>query len=381
MFLKKILFIIGGMIAILALNINAVLATPTQSTKAKQAILIEDKTGTVLLEKNADMRMPTSSMSKVMTIYMVFQALKEGRISLNDKFSVSEKAWKKGGSKMFVKFGDKVKVDDLLQGVIVQSGNDATIVLAEGISGTEDVFASAMTAEAQALGMKNSNFVNASGWPDKNHYSTARDFAILAKRIIHDFPEYYHYFSEKEFTYNGIKQRNRNALLFRNMGVDGIKTGHTEAAGYGLMASAVRNGRRLILVVNGLANEKERADEPARLFEWGFRAFDNYDILKASDKVAEAPVWLGIADNVPLVIKDDITLTLLKADKDKIKLTVSFDGPLPAPVKKGEEVGILKIEIPNFETKKYPVYTGSSVSELGVFPRTIKKAKQLLFGK
>ncbi len=356
-------------------------AIPTQSTKAKQAILIELATGTVLLEKNADVRMPTSSMSKLMTVYMVFQALEEKRIALSDKFSVSKKAWKKGGSKMFVELGSKVSVEDLLQGVIVQSGNDATIVLAEGISGTEEVFANAMTAEAHALGMKNSNFVNASGWPDKNHYSTARDLAILAEHVIKDFPQYYHYFSEKEFTYNNITQQNRNALLFRNIGVDGIKTGHTEDAGYGLIASAIRGKRRLILVINGLDSEKERADEPARLLEWGFRSFDNYNILKSGDKVADAPVWLGVADTVPLIVKEDITLTLPKAEKDKVKLSVSFEGPIPAPVKKGKKIGIVKIEIPGFPTKKYPIFTGANIGELGLFPKTIKKAKQFLFGK
>ncbi len=354
-------------------------AQAMQSTKAKQAILIENSTGTVLLEKNSESRMPTSSMSKVMTVYMVFDALKEGRLSLNDKLPVSEKAWKKGGSKMFVGLGTKVSVEDLLRGVIIQSGNDATIVLAEGISGTEEVFAQSMTAQAHAMGMKNSQFMNASGWPNPKHYSTAKDLSTLAMHLIKDYPDYYSYFGEKSFTYNDIKQGNRNALLFRNLGVDGIKTGHTEAGGYGLMSSAIRNDRRLTLVVNGLSSEKERADESARLLEWGFRSFENFKLLEKNDVADKAMVWLGVSNDVPLVVGEDIILTLPKVGRDKIKFTVSYDGPLSAPVKKGDKVGLLTVNVPNFGKYKYPLYTGANVDELGLIPKTIKKAKYFLF--
>ena len=242
----------------LGFAIAAILAVvlPTQAatmeTQAEEAFLVDFQTGAVLLDKNADVRMPPSSMSKMMTAYMVFERLKDGRLSLDDELPVSEKAWRKGGSKMFVEVGDQVRVEDLLRGVIVQSGNDACIVLAEGLAGSEEAFAEQMTAKGREIGLTGSNFTNATGWPDENHYVTARDLATLAERIIVDHPEYYHYYSEKEFTWNDIRQGNRNPLLYRNVGADGLKTGHTEAAGYGLTASAMQNGRRLLLVVNGL---------------------------------------------------------------------------------------------------------------------------------
>ncbi len=240
-----------------ALLLALVFSTPSFAqgidTAAKQAIVLDYETGTVLFEKNADERMPTSSMSKVMTAYMVFDAVKKGQISMENQFPVTEKAWNTQGSKMFVELGNSIKVEDLLRDVIIQSGNDATIVLAEGISGSEEVFAKNMTAKAHELGMKNSNFTNASGWPDDNHYSTARDLATMGVALIHDFPEYYKIYSEKDFTYHSIKQGNRNPLLYLNNGGDGIKTGHTEAAGYGLIGSGVSalNGRRVVFVVNG----------------------------------------------------------------------------------------------------------------------------------
>lgn len=358
-------------------------AQPLQSTKAEEAIIIDHETGTVLLEKNADKRMPTSSMSKVMTIYLVFQALKEGRLKMDDEMAVSEKAWRKGGSKMFVKVGDRVKVEDLIRGVVIQSGNDATIVLAEGISGNEDVFAESLTQQAQAMGMSNSHFVNASGWPDPDHYSTARDLSILAQRLLDDFPEHYHYFGEKTFKYNNIEQPNRNPLLFRNIGADGIKTGHTEDAGFGLMGSAVRNGRRLVLVVNGLKSEAERADESARLLEWAFRSFENRTLIKAGETVEEAPVWLGAKETVPLVTEKDVyvTIPVLQSERDKLKVTVSYDAPLAAPIAKGTAAGTLKVDVAGLETHEFKLVAGADVAELGLFARTMAKAKQLLLNR
>ena len=219
----------------------------TIETIARQAILVDAITNTVLFEKNADQHMPTSSMSKVMTAYMVFEALRDKRLNLEDTLPVSEHAWRTQGSKMFVELGNRIKVEDLIRGMIIQSGNDASIVLAEALGGSEEAFAKKMTERAHQLGMKDSNFVNATGWPDDNHYSTCRDLSTLARALILTFPEYYHYDAERDFTYHGIKQGNRNPLLYRNMGVDGLKTGHTDIAGYGLIASAQRDGRRLIL--------------------------------------------------------------------------------------------------------------------------------------
>ncbi|MBL1147179.1 MAG: D-alanyl-D-alanine carboxypeptidase [Pseudomonadota bacterium] len=386
MFLKKMRFFFAPFLSfclIVTLYVTAAVAQPLQSTKAEEAIVIDHETGTVLLEKNADKRMPTSSMSKTMTIYLVFQALKEGRLKLDDKMAVSEKAWRKGGSKMFVKVGDRVKVEDLIRGVVIQSGNDATIVLAEGISGNEDVFAESLTQQAQAMGMSNSHFVNASGWPDPDHYSTARDLAVLARHLLTDFPEYYHYFSEKSFKYNDIEQPNRNPLLFRNIGADGIKTGHTEDAGFGLMGSAVRNGRRLVVVVNGLKSEVERADESARLLEWAFRSFENRTLIKAGETVDEAAVWLGAKETVPLVTEKDVyvTIPVLQTERDKLNVTLSYEAPLAAPIAKGTAVGTLKVEVAGLETHEFKLVTGEDVAELGLFARTLAKAKQLLLNR
>lgn len=364
----------------LAVSIASASAQIDQTTSAEQAILVDAQTGAVLLEKNANEKMPTSSMSKTMTMYMLFEALKQGRVQLDTKFVISEKAWKKGGSKMFIEVGDEVKVEDLIQGVVVQSGNDAAIAVAEGLAGSEEVFAQSATRRAHELGMTHSNFANASGWPDENHYSTARDLAILAFRIITDFPEYYHYFSEKEFTYNDIKQDNRNPLLYRNMGVDGIKTGHTEDGGYGLMASGVRDGRRLILVVNGLENEQARASEPARLLEWGFGAFENVMLYQKGDTVENAEVWLGESETVPLVIDEDLLVTVPKAARSKMKVTVRYEGPLAAPVAQGQKVGTLRIEIPGMETLERDLIVGSDVPELGIVPKTLAKARYFILG-
>lgn len=335
-------------------------------------------TGMVLFAKNADEKMPTSSMSKTMTMYVVFQALKQGRIQLDTELQVSEKAWKKGGSKMFVEVNDRVSVDDLIQGVIVQSGNDATIVLAEGLSGTEEGFADAMNASAAELGMTSSNFMNASGWPDPDHYSTARDLATLAHHLISDFPEYYHYYSEQEFTYNNIKQPNRNPLLYRNIGADGIKTGHTEAGGYGLMASGTRNGRRVILVVNGLEDEKARAQEGARLLEWGLSGFENVNLFAAGELVGEAQVAMGKKEVVSLTVQEDVAITIPKTVKNDLKVEIVYEGPVVAPIRKGTEIATLKINVPRVSEFEVPLYAGEDIEALGFFASTVEKIKHKL---
>ncbi|MBD0275106.1 MAG: D-alanyl-D-alanine carboxypeptidase, partial [Acetobacteraceae bacterium] len=279
-------------------------------TAAKQAFVVDYDTDAVLLEKNADERMPPSSMSKLMTMYMVFDMLKQGRLKLDQELPVSERAWRMGGSKMFVHVGNTVPVEALMRGVIVQSGNDACIVFAEAISGSEQQFAEAMNDKAREIGLTSSTFRNATGWPEPGHMMSVRDIATLSRHLLTDFPEFYPLFSEVEFTYNNIKQGNRNPLLYKNMGVDGLKTGHTEEAGYGLSASAMRNGRRLILVVHGLAGVNERSQESERLLEWGFREFDNMTIAKAGEPIETAPVWLGAAPTVPLTVAADVKVTL-----------------------------------------------------------------------
>lgn len=353
------------------------LAQGVGETPAREAYIIDFDTGQILFEKNGGERMPTSSMSKVMTVYMVFEALKEGKITMDTEFPVSEKAWSMGGSKMFVEIGNKIKVQDLLRGVIVQSGNDATIVLAEGLAGTEEAFAAAMTRKAKQLGMENSNFVNASGWPDDNHYSTAEDLAILARAMILNFSDFYKMYSETEFEYHGIKQGNRNPLLYMNVGADGVKTGHTEVAGYGLIASGTKDGRRVVMVVNGLESEKQRREESARLFTWALDGFENYKVFTAGQAVENAPVELGKSESVPLVVAQDVLLTIPKLMRDEIKTEAQYSNPLIAPIASGTSVGKMTITLPGQAPLEYELKTGASVEKLGFFARmgvSVKKA-------
>lgn len=348
-------------------------------TPAREAVIIDAGTGAVLFEKNARDRMPTSSMSKTMTMYMVFDVLKSGALKLTDELSVSEKAWRMGGSKMFIEVGKRIKVEDLVQGVVVQSGNDAAVVLAEGLGGTEESFAARMTAKAKEIGMTDSNFVNASGWPDPDHYSTAMDLATLGRHLINDFPEYYHYFSEKEFTFNNIHQPNRNPLLFKGVaGVDGIKTGHAEEAGYGMIASALRGDRRLILVVNGLANEKAREEESARLLEWGFAAFENVSLFKPGETVEDAAVFMGTAKSVPLTVDKIISLTMARSDRAGLKVKTDYATPIEAPVKKGQEIGKLVIEAPGVPAEEFKIYAANDVPKLGLYGRLKVKFYNLI---
>ncbi len=310
-------------------------AVPAIEVNAKQVIVVEYGTGAVLLNKDADTVMFPASMTKMMTTYLLFERLKNGSLSLEDTFGVSETAWRKGGSKMFVKVGDRVKVEDLIRGIVVQSGNDATIVVAEGISGSEEGFAELMTEKARDLGMRETTFRNASGWPDPEHVTSARDLAILAERTIQDFPDYYHYYSEKSFKYNNIKQANRNPMLYKDIGADGLKTGHTEASGYGLTASAVRGGRRIVVVANGFQSVKARAAGGARLIDWGFRTWNNYTLFEGGEKVIDASVWLGDQQSVPVVIEKPLVITIPRKSRRKLKVAVSYNEPIAAPVAAG----------------------------------------------
>ena len=350
-------------------------STPAQSplgpvdTVARQAILIDFDTGAVLLEKNPDDRMPPSSMSKLMTMYVVFDLLKAGRLTLDQQLPVSERAWRMGGSKMFVQIGTQVSVENLARGVIVQSGNDACIVLAEGISGSEQQFAELMNETAQRIGLRNSNFRNSTGWPDPEHRMTARDLAILSQRIVNDFPEYYRFYNERSFRWNDITQENRNPTLARVPGADGLKTGHTEEAGFGLTASAIRNGRRLILVVNGLPSMRVRSEESERLMEWGFREFDNVVLFRAAETVEEVPVYLGERSTVPLVAGRDLVVTLPRQWRRGIQARVRFDAPVAAPVSRGQELGKLYVSGQGVPQMEVPLIAGADVDRLGLFAR------------
>ena len=349
-------------------------------TLARQAIMLDYDTGAILFEKNADERMTPSSMSKIMTIYKVFERLKDGRLTLDDNFAVSEKAWRKKGSKMFVAVNSRVRVEDLIRGIIVQSGNDASIVVAEGMAGSEGAFADELNELAKELGMEKSNFVNSSGWPDPDHKTTARDLAILAVATIRNFPDYYHYYAEKTFTYNGIKQRNRNPVIYRNIGADGLKTGHTKDGGYGLTASAIRNGRRLVLVVNGLPSKKSRSNESERLIDWGFREYGNYKLFTAGETVTDAKVWMGTESRVPLMIKDDLILTLNRKARRKMVVKVKLEEPLPAPIKTGEKVAVLNVTAPGSIPVEVPLYAGSDIGQLGALSRLGAAIRFIIWG-
>ncbi|MBH61516.1 MAG: D-alanyl-D-alanine carboxypeptidase [Alphaproteobacteria bacterium] len=355
-------------------------AVSATETAAKYAFMMDFDTGAVLLEKNAEEPTAPASMSKLMTLYMIFERLKSGGLRLEDTFPVSEKAWRMGGSKMFVGVNTRVKLEDLLRGIVVQSGNDACIVIAEGLAQHEAAFAEEMTERARELGLANSTFVNSTGWPDPDHLMSVKDIATISASIIREFPEYYPLFAEKTYTYNDIKQGNRNPLLYRYDGADGLKTGHTEASGYGLAASVNKRDRRLILVVNGLQSQKQRAQETERLFDWAFREFDNYALFTAGETVENADVWLGQEGQVPLIIRDDVKLTLPRKARRKMEVKVAYNGPVAAPVRAGEELAIVTISAPDQETLQIPLVAGKDVPRLGMFGRLSAAFKYLAWG-
>lgn len=358
----------------------APLSAQSIETPARNAYVIDLATDTVLLNKAADIAMPPASMSKLMTVYMVFERLKKGSLSLDDTFLVSKKAWKKGGSKMFVKVGDRVSVADLLRGIIVQSGNDACIVVAEALGGSEDTFAEMMTRRAKEIGLTNSRFANATGWPHPEHRMSARDLALLSKKLVTEFPELYKIFNEKTFTYSKIKQSNRNPLLYRDIGADGLKTGHTEAAGYGLTASAVRGDRRIVMVLNGLGSVRQRSQESLRVMEWAFRTFKPYALFKKEEVVTKADIWLGAAPSVPLIIPADLKLTLSRDARSKMKVVVRMSNPIAAPIQKGQQLATLVISAPNFKTREIPLVASESVGQLGFVGRIGAAIKHVLWG-
>jgi len=352
----------------------------TIKTTARSAYIIDLSTNTVLLNKNADLALPPASMSKLMTIYIVFELIKNRSLSLEDKFIVSKKAWRKGGSKMFVRIGDQVSISNLLRGIIVQSGNDACIVIAEGISGSETAFAKLMTKKAQELGLINSTFNNATGWPHPNQQMSARDLGTLSALVIEKFPQLYKIFAEKTFKYNQIKQGNRNPLLYRNIGADGLKTGHTKTAGYGLTASAIRKGRRNILVLNGMKSVRQRSVESFRLMEWAFRAFKPIILFKKNEEVTKADVWLGTSAKLPLVVSSDIKITVPVIVTKKLKVTAVMTNPVAAPIKRGQELGTLKISAPGVQNKEFELFAGNDVAQLGLIGRLGAAVKHVLWG-
>jgi D-alanyl-D-alanine carboxypeptidase (penicillin-binding protein 5/6) len=368
----------------------AALAAPVRAqsieTAAKQAIIVDFASGQVLMEKNADELMVPSSMSKLMTVYMVFDKLKSGAWKPSDRLPVSETAWKRHykseGSLMFLPVNSTASVEDLLKGVVIQSGNDACSVLAEAHSGSEEAFAEEETRKARQIGLTRSTFKNASGWPEPGHLMTARDLAVLSRHLIGDFPEYYPLFSQMEFTFNGIKQGNRNPLLYNTPGADGLKTGHTEAAGYGLTASVKRNNRRIIMVLNGMASMKERAEESRRLTEWAFREWETYALFKAGEEVIpDAEVWLGQAETVPLLIKGGVEVTMQRRNRPEMKVTTVYNGPIAAPVRKGQDVGKVVVTAPGMTPIEMPMVAGADVEKLGFTGRMSAAFRRVIWGK
>ena len=354
-------------------------------TSAKNVLVMDYETGQSLYAKDHQKMIPPASMSKLMTIYMIFEKLKDGSLSLDDTFTVSENAWRKGGaasgsSTMFLKIGEKVPVRDLIQGIIIQSGNDACIVAAENLSGSEEDFAADMQKKARQLGLKHSSFANATGWPHPDQLMSVEDLARLARVIISEFPEFYHIFSEHTYTHNNIKQGNRNPLLYSMPYADGLKTGHTEEAGFCLVASAKKDNRRLISVMAGLKSNKERSEEAEKLMSWGFREFSNYTLFKKNQVIAEIPVWLGSENNINLVVDRDVRRTLKKSSVNKVKMTAVYDKPVTAPIKKGDRLGTIKVDIPGQGDFEIPLTADRDVEKLGFFGRIVSNLHYLLFG-
>ena len=346
---------------------------------AETALVMDISTGEILLEKNSNMRTFPSSMTKIMTVLVAFEKIKNGSLSLDQEFLVSKKAWKMGGSKMFIEVDKRVKVFDLLLGIVVQSGNDASIALAEGISGTEETFAIEMNNLAKKIGLADTNFVNSSGWPNDSHYTTAKDLALLAKYTVEKHPELYQMYELNEFTYNGIKQDNRNPLLLTFDGADGFKTGYTEAAGYGIVGSAERGGRRLIIVMNGLESSRSRAQESLRLMDWGFNNFELVNFFKKNEIVFQANTWLGKKEKVDLVAIEDIKVSIPKAQLSSANVDVLIEEPIQTPINKGDIIANLQI---SYADKKvsFPLAAGENIQQKGFFSRITSALYYIVLG-
>lgn len=351
-------------------------AQPVKTT-ADFAVIMDYETGEVLFEKNARTPTAPASMSKLMTTAIVFERLKEGTLSLSDKFSVSEKAWRMGGSKMWVRVDTEIELANLLRGVIIQSGNDACIVIAENISGSEDAFAELMNAKAREWGLNDSTFANATGWPHPDHKMSTRDLALLARKIISEYSEFYQLFAETEFTWEKIRQPNRNPLLTVFDGADGLKTGRTDESGFGLVGSAIKGDARRILVLNGLESARERNSESARLLRLAFNDFGTKVFYPAESVVGDASVFKGKSKTIPLIVKDQVDLLLHRSLHDTTKATVVYTGPVSAPIAAGQQIGYLRVVAESGNGKEYPLYAGASVAEVGFFGKVSIAARKL----
>lgn len=337
---------------------------------ANSYILLDFNSARVLVESKPDMRVEPASITKIMTSYVVFTELARGNIKLQDPVNISENAWRTGGSRMFIEPGMEVTVEQLIKGMVIQSGNDASVALAEHLAGTETAFADLMNHYATQMGMTNSHFTNSTGLPDEDHYTTARDIAILSAALIADFPDYYHWYSEKEYSFNNIRQHNRNNLLWRDPAVDGLKTGHTQAAGYCLAASAKRDGMRLISVVLGSSSESSRVSESQSLLNYGFRFFETVQLYKAGQELAQGKVWKGEEEQIRLGIRDELFVTIPRGRYEDLDAQVEMRPELIAPITEGEEVGRISIRLEDKEIANRGLVALEPVNEAGFFGRT-----------
>ncbi len=356
---------------------SATLIPAVPKIKAEGYLLIDYDSGQVLAEKNADKRLEPASLTKMLSAYVVDYELAQGNIHLDDEVVISKKAWKMPGSRMFVEVGKKVSVEDLFKGVIIQSGNDATVALAEHVAGSEEAFTSLMNQHAAKLGMENSHFVNATGLPHKEHYTTARDLARLAQALIRDYPENYALYAQKEFTFNGIKQYNRNKLLWRNKYVDGIKTGHTEAAGYCLVATMKRDGMRLISVILGARSEETRTAETQKLLTYGFRFFETHKLYAADEPLTTARIWKGETDELPLGLAEDLYVTIPRGQYKKLKANMHIDSRIVAPARKGQAFGIVDVSLDGTQYAQRDLVSLSDVAEGGLFGNLVDEVRLL----
>lgn len=352
-------------VAIATVQIQAAVLPPPPQLAATAYVLMDASTGDIIAESGADGQFAPASLTKMMTSYIVEHEVSEGNISFNDLVPISVKAWKTEGSRMFVREGTQVRLEDLLRGVIIQSGNDASVALAEYVAGSEEAFADLMNQHAERLGLTNTHFKNATGLPAEGHYSSPRDLALIGRALIQDFPEQYAIYKEKYFTYNDIKQPNRNRLLWRDPTVDGIKTGHTEEAGYCLVSSAVRDDMRLISVVLGTTSDQARAQESQKLLAYGFRFFRNYPLYKAGQELNKPKVWKGMTDSVSLGLGGDLSLTIPRGSENQLAATLDLPEVIEAPLSAGEVVGHLLVTLEGEEVAREPLLALESVEEAG----------------
>ena len=345
---------------------GASFAVKAPSVNASGYLLLDVQSGQTLSESNADSRLEPASLTKIMTAHVVFSELKAGRISLQDMVLISEKAWKMQGSKMFIEVNKEIEVEKLLKGLIIQSGNDAAVALAEHVAGSEEAFAELMNKHAAQLGMNGTNFVNASGMPDENHYTTPRDMALVTESTILEYPEYYKWYAEKEYTFNKITQPNRNRLLWQDESVDGVKTGHTAAAGFCLISSAKRDGNRLIAVIMGTKSDSSRVVESRKLLNWGFRFFETTTLFKRGTELKSVKIWKGEADNLSVGVGDDVIIRYPRDMKDQLSAKLSISTPLEAPVSKGQQIGSINIMLQDDKLKNVPLIALEDVKEAGI---------------